>query len=452
MYFTGSIEPVSRRCLSRLQTNARLTSKRLASTTLPPSPAREPPRFRSRNSFGYALAIGTSSSTPSEAISLTRTKINLVSALAQTIRGYEANFTSNNIVADGVISPGEWNGANGGGDAWNVLREPFTTLDSQGHEFQIMWDNDNLYILYQSNYSAFESTFFLGNPTINFSKENINFYIDPNNDGDLNIDPDTGQIGDPADDFLETDGYQLAFNQFLGNFVSTGADRQGIGFFTEAHVDQSAGDQANWRGPPGNKLPGNQGPGINDSGITVGQTNSNTTGSVTELVIPFADLDADAFIPTPLDADYNGDGAQNAADYTLWRDTLDDNVGGAGNGELDGADGNDNGIVDQADYDLWASDYHPTGSLETGLNATAGVSAGDVWGFNAGFIGDSGPNFLPIWSWHDNPNNNNDPFARWPHGTLTFIGAPEGTTIPEPSAAILLALTGLFLPTRRIRQ
>lgn len=373
-------------------------------------------------------------------------------AAAQEIRGYDANFTTNTIVADGVISPGEWDGANGGGDSWGILRQPFTELDQQGHEFQIMWDADNLYILYQSNFSAFESTFFLGNPTINFGKENINFYLDPNNDGDLNIDPDTGETGDPADDFLDADGYQLAFNQYLGNFVSTGADRQGIGFFTEAHVNQSAGDQGNWRGPPGNKLPGNQGPGINDSGITVGQTNSNTTGSVTELVIPFVDLDADATIPLgSLAADYNGDLKVNAADYTLWRDTNGANVGGAGNGELDGADGNDDGIVDAADYDLWVDGYGSDGESPTGLNATGGVTAGDVWGFNAGFIGDAGPNFLPIWSWHDNPNNNNDPFSRWPHGTLTFIGAPSSSAVPEPSAALLLALTGLFIPSRRKR-
>lgn len=373
---------------------------------------------------------------------------------AQTIRGYDANFTTNTIVADGVISPGEWSGANGGGDSWGVLREPFTTLDAQGHEFQVMWDTDNLYILYQSNFNAFTSTFFLGNPTINFGVENLNFYIDPNTDGDLNIDPDTGVTGDPADDFLDADGYQLAFNQYLGNFVSTGDDRQGVGFFTEAHVNQSAGDQGNWRGAPGNKLPGNQGPGINDSGIIVGQTNSNTTGSVTELIIPFVDLDADALIPGPAtNADYNGDGLQDAADYTLWRDTEGDNVGGAGNGELDGADGDDNGIIDAADYDLWVSGYGNGGMIETGLNASAGVTPGDVWGFNAGFIGDAGPNFLPIWSWHDNPGNNNDPFARWPHGTLTFIGPPTAAvSVPEPAAALLLALAGLVTTARSMRN
>lgn len=381
-------------------------------------------------------------------------------SFAQTIRGYEANFTTNTIVADGVISAGEWDGANGGGDSWGILRQPFTAMDAQGHQFQMLWDDDNLYILYESNFNAYTSTFFLGNPTINFSNENINFYIDPNNDGDLNIDPDTGQIGDPEDDFLDADGYQIAFNQYLGNFISTGDDRQGIGFFTEAHVDASAGDQANWRGPPGDKLPGNQGPGINNSGITVGQTNSNTTGSVTEIIIPFVDLDADAFIPAGAPtADYNGDGIQDAEDYNTWRDTLGDNVGGAGNGTLDGADGDDNGIVDEADYTLWKDGYGLGGMKATGLNATAGVSPGDVWGFNAGFIGDAGDNFLPIWSWHDNPNNNNDPFARWPHGTLTFVG-PEpnaavtasGAAVPEPSTVVLLALMGLALPVRSIRR
>lgn len=374
------------------------------------------------------------------------------SALAQTIRNYDANFTTNNIVADGIITPGEWDGVSSGGDAWNVLREPFSQLDQDGHRFDILWDADNLYILYESNFSAFESTILGGNPTIRFGKENINFYIDPNRDGDLNINPATGEIGDPNDDFLEADGYQLAFNQYTGNFVSTGADRQGIGFFTEAHVDNASGDQGNWSGPQGGpKTPGNQGPGITDSDIVVGQTNSNVTGSITELVIPFADLDADALIPGNLVADYDGSGSVDAVDYTLWRDTEGTTVGGAGNGTLDGADGNDDGIVNSADYDLWAADYGNDGMIETGLNATDGVTAGEVWGFNAGFIGDNvNNNFLPIWNWHDNPGNANDPFSRWPHGTLTFLPpVAASAAIPEPGTALLLLTAGLGLAARR---
>ncbi|TWT35449.1 hypothetical protein KOR34_03400 [Posidoniimonas corsicana] len=67
--------------------------------------------------------------------------------------------------------------------------------------------------------------------------------------------------------------------------------------------------------------------------------------------------------PTPV-GDYNGDGLVDAADYTVWRDTL-----GSTTDLL--ADGNGNGEVDQADYDLWRSNYGAT----TGAAASAGANA-----------------------------------------------------------------------------
>lgn len=54
-----------------------------------------------------------------------------------------------------------------------------------------------------------------------------------------------------------------------------------------------------------------------------------------------------------LHGDYNSDGAVNAADYTVWRDTLNSTT------DLR-ADGNSNGTVDQADYGVWSSNYGAT--------------------------------------------------------------------------------------------
>ncbi len=54
----------------------------------------------------------------------------------------------------------------------------------------------------------------------------------------------------------------------------------------------------------------------------------------------------------PPTGDYNGDGFVDAADYTIWRDTLG-TVVTAG----EGADGNGNGVVDPGDYDEWANNY-----------------------------------------------------------------------------------------------
>ncbi len=53
------------------------------------------------------------------------------------------------------------------------------------------------------------------------------------------------------------------------------------------------------------------------------------------------------------DADYNFDGIVDAADYSVWRDSL-------GSTTQAEADGNGNGIVDQADYDLWVSNFAVT--------------------------------------------------------------------------------------------
>lgn len=49
--------------------------------------------------------------------------------------------------------------------------------------------------------------------------------------------------------------------------------------------------------------------------------------------------------------DYNTDGVVNAADYTVWRDTLGD----AGTALL--ADGSGNGLVDAADYQIWKNNF-----------------------------------------------------------------------------------------------
>lgn len=375
-------------------------------------------------------------------------------AYAQDIRTYDVNFTTNTIVADGTVSPGEWDGAAADAGDWRELRDGFEDVDSDGNRFRILYDANNLYILHQSDYvGGPDSDTYLddfgGNPDIVFGEENLNLYIDPNRDGDLNTDTDGNPLTPGVNNGGNTDGYQFAFNQYEGVSVSTPADRQGTGFFTEAHVNSPFGDAGGWNTEGGAA----QGGGFK-GGMTVAQNNTNTPASgepsgITEIIIPFADLDADEFIlgPAP-NADYNGDGEQDAADYTVWRDTLGDSVGTAGDGILDGADGDDNGIVDAADYDLWVTGYGRSATeltVATGLNATdggtrSGPVAGDTWGFNMSVItrdGDAGENFLPLWNWHDSGS-----FAPWPHGVLTFGAVPSGSAVPEPGS-ILLLVTGL---------
>lgn len=67
-------------------------------------------------------------------------------------------------------------------------------------------------------------------------------------------------------------------------------------------------------------------------------------------------------LPSP-SGDYNGNGAIDAADYVVWRDTLSQSVAPG-----QGADGTANGTVDAADYDFWRARFGTT-------PATAGAAA-----------------------------------------------------------------------------
>jgi hypothetical protein len=66
----------------------------------------------------------------------------------------------------------------------------------------------------------------------------------------------------------------------------------------------------------------------------------------------------DPQISSPLLGDYNQNGLVDAADYTLWRDTLGQSVP---NGT--GADGNGDGVVNQADYDVWKAHFGTSGAI-----------------------------------------------------------------------------------------
>ena len=55
-----------------------------------------------------------------------------------------------------------------------------------------------------------------------------------------------------------------------------------------------------------------------------------------------------------LAGDYNGDGTVNAADYTVWRNTLGSTTDLRANGDNTGASA---GIIDRADYDFWKANF-----------------------------------------------------------------------------------------------
>ncbi len=53
--------------------------------------------------------------------------------------------------------------------------------------------------------------------------------------------------------------------------------------------------------------------------------------------------------PPVTTGNYNGDGTVNAADYTMWQDTLGNVLTLAGTG----ADGDESGTIDAGDYTFW---------------------------------------------------------------------------------------------------
>src|SRR5262249_34588156 len=60
--------------------------------------------------------------------------------------------------------------------------------------------------------------------------------------------------------------------------------------------------------------------------------------------------------------DYNADGVVDAADYTVWRDTLGLTT------DLR-ADGNGDGIVNQLDYQFWVDQFPHPGAGSAGVGA-----------------------------------------------------------------------------------
>ncbi|RIK82198.1 MAG: hypothetical protein DCC67_07440 [Planctomycetota bacterium] len=354
-------------------------------------------------------------------------------AQAQTVRNYNVNFTSAAPVIDGVVGPGEWNAAASAAGSWGELRQPEWDADIENNRFRMLWDANNLYVLYETDFNSWiEPVDKINNPNpdIVFDHDNMSLYFDPNADGDANF-------ASSPDDYV--DGYQLAFNQYRdpagGALISTDANRQGVGFFTEAHAGYLWGDHARWnRGGVSTS-----GPALQD--IVVAQKNG-AAGGVAEMIIPWNNFNADALYPGDTDvADFNSDGLVEGADLLAWQK-------GYGSAAVDKSTGDANGdlYVDVADLEVWETNYATDTRQPTGLDRVAGPVTGEQWFFQMSRInglGDIG-NFLPLWNWHEGQY-----FAQRPHGTITFLGGPA-SAVPEPAAvAMIAAAAALALAARR---
>jgi hypothetical protein len=81
---------------------------------------------------------------------------------------------------------------------------------------------------------------------------------------------------------------------------------------------------------------------------------SSGLGNAFSVSVPLRSIVA-LLIDTTLQGDFNRDGTVDAADYLVWRKSLNQSVTRG-----TGADGDANGIVQQADFNIWRANFGAT--------------------------------------------------------------------------------------------
>jgi hypothetical protein len=93
-------------------------------------------------------------------------------------------------------------------------------------------------------------------------------------------------------------------------------------------------------------------------------TPNSTVAALDNAAIPWVEQQLN------LSGDYNQNGIVDAADYIVWRDTLNQTGSGLP------ADGDGSGSVDPADYTLWRSNFGKTSNLRIAAGVCSGATAG----------------------------------------------------------------------------
>lgn len=121
----------------------------------------------------------------------------------------------------------------------------------------------------------------------------------------------------------------------------------------------------------GSNFTGNSPPLVID--LPAGQTLEGWNAISVWCVTVSVNFGSGTFAPVtqPVPGDYNGNGAVDAADYVVWRNTL----GQSGSGLA--ADGNGNQMIDSGDYNFWRAGFGQTNGSGGGL--TAAVPEPAAW-------------------------------------------------------------------------
>lgn len=189
-------------------------------------------------------------------------------AAAQEVKTYGVNYVQTSPIIDGVLTTeDEWGGAASGSADWSLLT--FNSPDATNNRFQAVWDDSGIYLKHEVEYSNWRDAGRQWDPTY----EALNFYFDPNVDGETNE-------NSAAFPFISTDGYQLSINQPLG-FSSIDSSQATAGAEASAYVDASFGNSAGAFSGFANTM--------------VSQTTSiEESRGYFEMFIPWADFDAAA--------------------------------------------------------------------------------------------------------------------------------------------------------------
>lgn len=154
--------------------------------------------------------------------------------------------------------------------------------------------------------------------------------LDENGIPDLIVD-DNGTPGDTSDDFISNISSIPIDDSGRTHRVQIDTDAAG-----NVYTVDNLTERLNIWSPGGN---------------TLAITGSDGTFSLSE-------------VGAGLVGDYNGNGVVDAADYTIWRDTLGDTVASG-----TGADGNGNGVIDTGDYDTWKTNFGNTSGAGAGSSS-----------------------------------------------------------------------------------
>ena len=95
----------------------------------------------------------------------------------------------------------------------------------------------------------------------------------------------------------------------------------------------------------------------------------------------YSDSDVVLKLISPIAGDYNGNGIVDAADYTIWRDTLGSMTNLRANGDNTGTSA---GVIDQADYNIWKSNFGATAGSGAGAAKSAVPEPASLWSFIIG--------------------------------------------------------------------